>query len=83
VCLCFYFGMVSLVEFDRWLAIADERPGTLITIQRESGWEFGVPIYERLRLRDTLLRSSGDASLLLQSLIDLSKSLQGGGCGWV
>ncbi|CAE6458641.1 unnamed protein product [Rhizoctonia solani] len=47
------------------------RDGTLITIQRESGWEFGVPIYERLRLRDTLLRSSGDASLLLQSLIDL------------
>ncbi|CAE6424399.1 unnamed protein product [Rhizoctonia solani] len=47
------------------------RDGTLITIQREPGWEFGVPIYERLRLRDTLLRSSGDASLLLQSLIDL------------
>ncbi|CAE6524594.1 unnamed protein product [Rhizoctonia solani] len=47
------------------------RDGTLITIQREPTWEFGVPIYERLRLRDTLLRSSGDASLLLQSLIDL------------
>ncbi|KAJ1308498.1 hypothetical protein OPQ81_004202 [Rhizoctonia solani] len=47
------------------------RDGTLITIQREPSWEFGVPIYERLRLRDTLLRSSGDASLLLQSLIDL------------
>ncbi|CAE7178392.1 unnamed protein product [Rhizoctonia solani] len=47
------------------------RDGTLITIQRDPTWEFGVPIYERLRLRDTLLRSSGDASLLLQSLIDL------------
>ncbi|CAE6443351.1 unnamed protein product [Rhizoctonia solani] len=47
------------------------RDGTLITIHREPAWEFGVPIYERLRLRDTLLRSSGDASLLLQSLIDL------------
>jgi hypothetical protein len=49
------------------------RLGTLITIQREPEREFGTPIYERLRLRDTLLRSSGDASLLLQSLIDLSK----------
>ncbi|CAE6418565.1 unnamed protein product [Rhizoctonia solani] len=47
------------------------RDGTLITMQREPAWEFGTPIYERLRLRDTLLRSSGDASLLLQSLIDL------------
>ncbi|KDN48128.1 hypothetical protein RSAG8_03144, partial [Rhizoctonia solani AG-8 WAC10335] len=47
------------------------RDGTLITMQREPTWEFGVPIYERLRLRDTLLRSSGDASLLLQSLVDL------------
>lgn len=47
------------------------RDGTLITIQREPTREFGKPIYDRLRLRDTLLRSSGDASLLLQSLIDL------------
>ncbi|CAE6402509.1 unnamed protein product [Rhizoctonia solani] len=47
------------------------RDGTLLTIQREPTWEFGAPIHERLRLRDTLLRSSGDASLLLQSLIDL------------
>ena len=47
------------------------RDGTLITIQRNPTREFGKPIYDRLRLRDTLLRSSGDASLLLQSLIDL------------
>lgn len=47
------------------------RDGTLITIQRDPAREFGTPIYDRLRLRDTLLRSSGDASLLLQSLIDL------------
>lgn len=47
------------------------KDGTLITIQRDPTREFGRPIYDRLRLRDTLLRSSGDASLLLQSLVDL------------
>ncbi|KAG8722814.1 hypothetical protein FRC08_007762 [Ceratobasidium sp. 394] len=47
------------------------RDGTLITIQRDPVREFAQPIYDRLRLRDTLLRSSGDASLLLQSLIDM------------
>jgi len=47
------------------------RDGTLITIQRDPEREFAQPIYDRLRLRDTLLRSSGDASLLLQSLIDM------------
>ncbi|QRV73040.1 CorA-like magnesium transporter protein [Ceratobasidium sp. AG-Ba] len=47
------------------------RDGTLITIQREPEREFAQPIYARLQLRDTLLRSSGDASLLLQSLIDM------------
>ncbi|KAG9110290.1 hypothetical protein FRC07_008205, partial [Ceratobasidium sp. 392] len=47
------------------------RDGTLITLQRDPEREFAQPIYDRLRLRDTLLRSSGDASLLLQSLIDM------------
>ncbi|KAG8768667.1 hypothetical protein FRC12_005440, partial [Ceratobasidium sp. 428] len=47
------------------------RDGTFITLQRDPEREFAQPIYDRLRLRDTLLRSSGDASLLLQSLIDM------------
>lgn len=46
--------------------------GTVISIhQADRG--FGDPIYRRLRQRDGILRSTGDASLLLQALLDLGE----------
>jgi len=48
------------------------RDGTVISIhQADRG--FGDPIYRRLRQRDGILRSTGDASLLLQALLDLGE----------
>jgi Mg2+ and Co2+ transporter CorA len=46
------------------------KDGTVISIhQADRG--FGDPIHRRLRQRDGILRSTGDASLLLQALLDL------------
>ena len=48
------------------------KEGTVISIhQADRG--FGDPIYRRLRQGDGLLRSTGDASLLLQALLDLGE----------
>ncbi|KAG8903374.1 hypothetical protein FRB99_003396 [Tulasnella sp. 403] len=47
------------------------RDGTLITIHQDASSNFFEPIVRRLRQRDTLLRNSADASMLLHSVIDL------------
>ena len=46
-------------------------PGTVVTIHRDTKLDFTAPITERLRQRDTGLRATADASLLVESLIDL------------
>jgi hypothetical protein len=48
--------------------------GTVISMHPTPNLEFTSPITSRLRQRDTGLRTSADASLLLQSLLDLSQS---------
>lgn len=45
--------------------------GTVISINRTPNLSFTEPIAARLRQRDTGLRATADASLLVQSLIDL------------
>ncbi|KAJ8475432.1 hypothetical protein ONZ45_g15609 [Pleurotus djamor] len=47
------------------------KDGTFITIHPSPDTNFTMPIMNRLRQRDTLLRKSADASLLLQSILDL------------
>ncbi|TCD67881.1 hypothetical protein EIP91_011815 [Steccherinum ochraceum] len=47
------------------------RDGTVISIHPDSRLNFTAPITERLRQRDTGLRTTADPSLLVQSLIDL------------
>jgi len=47
------------------------RDGTLISIHQTPTSEFSEPILARLRTRDTVLRSTADPSLLLESLLDL------------
>lgn len=47
------------------------RDGTVISINKTPTTEFMAPIMARLRQRDTTLRLSADASLLVQSLLDL------------
>ncbi|KAI0055426.1 hypothetical protein BV25DRAFT_1815607 [Artomyces pyxidatus] len=47
------------------------RDGTVITFHPDSTLEFSAPIAARLRQRDTSLRTSADASLLVESLLDL------------
>lgn len=47
------------------------RDGTLISIHQTPSAAFFAPIMARLRTRDTVLRTTADASLLLQSLLDL------------
>lgn len=47
------------------------RDGTVISIHRDTHLNFTQPISERLRQRDTGLRSTADPSLLVESLIDL------------
>ena len=49
--------------------------GTVISIYREGGRKkqtipFGLPILHRIRRDHTILRSSADASLLLQAILD-------------
>ena len=47
------------------------RSGTVVTIHQDNRLAFTQPITDRLRQRDTGLRSTADASLLVESLIDL------------
>ncbi|EGG10500.1 uncharacterized protein MELLADRAFT_76846 [Melampsora larici-populina 98AG31] len=47
------------------------RGGTLITIFSHDGSRTVVPLLDRLRSSDTLLRSTSDASMLLQAVLDL------------
>ena len=47
------------------------RDGTVISIHRDTNLRFTEPITERLRQRDTGLRTTADPSLLVESLIDL------------
>ncbi|KAI0779003.1 hypothetical protein BD413DRAFT_490249 [Trametes elegans] len=47
------------------------RDGTVISIHQDNHLDFTAPITERLRQRDTGLRTTADPSLLVQSLIDL------------
>ena len=49
------------------------RLGTVISINRTPENDFTQPIMARLRQRDTGLRVTADPSLLVQSLLDLSK----------
>ena len=47
--------------------------GTVITIHQDTRLDLTAPITERLRQRDTGLRSTADASLLVESLLDLGR----------
>ncbi|KIJ53484.1 hypothetical protein M422DRAFT_25356 [Sphaerobolus stellatus SS14] len=47
------------------------RDGTVISIHQTANADFFDPIMTRLRTRDTVLRSTADASLLVQSQLDL------------
>ncbi|KAI9067178.1 hypothetical protein FKP32DRAFT_1588815 [Trametes sanguinea] len=47
------------------------RDGTVISIHKDNTLDFTAPITERLRQRDTGLRTTADPSLLVQSLLDL------------
>ncbi|GJE89653.1 magnesium transporter-like protein [Phanerochaete sordida] len=47
------------------------RDGTVITIHQDNKLDFTQPITDRLRQRDTGLRTTADASLLVESLLDL------------
>jgi hypothetical protein len=49
--------------------------GTVISIHQDADPNFGESIIKRLRHRDGLLRSNPDASLLIQSMLDLSMFL--------
>ncbi|TBU27626.1 hypothetical protein BD311DRAFT_723910 [Dichomitus squalens] len=47
------------------------RDGTVVSIHKDTTLGLTAPIAERLRQRDTVLRTSADPSLLVQSLLDL------------
>ncbi|TFY79352.1 hypothetical protein EWM64_g4661 [Hericium alpestre] len=47
------------------------RDGTVISIHPDTNMDFTSPISVRIRQRDTSLRTSADASLLVESLLDL------------
>jgi hypothetical protein len=50
------------------------RSNTVISFFAEPSLDFTEPIANRLKLRDSTLRRSGDGSLLVQSLLDISAS---------
>ena len=50
-------------------------PGTVISILPQNCSDFAEPIMARLRQPETGLRTSVDASLLVQSLLDLGASI--------
>ncbi|KZT07236.1 uncharacterized protein LAESUDRAFT_758642 [Laetiporus sulphureus 93-53] len=47
------------------------RDGTVISISQDAKLDFTAPIRDRLRQSDTVLRTTADPSLLVESLIDL------------
>jgi len=47
------------------------RDGTVVSVHRDQSLDFTTPIADRLRQRDTGLRTTADASLLVESLLDL------------
>ncbi|KAF8964374.1 hypothetical protein BDZ97DRAFT_1816203 [Flammula alnicola] len=53
------------------------RDGTIISIRPTSNLSFTAPIAYRLKSRDTVLRKSADASLLLHAMLDLMHILSG------
>ena len=53
---------------------SDRHPGTVVTMHQDTKLDFTQPITDRLRQRDTGLRTTADASLLVESLIDLGMS---------
>ncbi|KAJ1308495.1 hypothetical protein OPQ81_004199 [Rhizoctonia solani] len=63
------FGRVYVEVASAWMFLL--RDGTLISISPSADTPFGASVANRLRVRDTVLRSSGDASLLLEGLLDL------------
>ncbi|KAG8743373.1 hypothetical protein FRC10_012177 [Ceratobasidium sp. 414] len=63
------FGRVYVDVSSAWIFLL--RDGTIISVSQKLDTPFGAAITNRLRVRDTVLRSSGDASLLLESLLDL------------
>jgi len=63
------FGRVYVHVSSTWIFLL--RDGTIISLSQDTNTPFGAPVMNRLRVRDTVLRSSGDASLLLESLLDL------------
>ncbi|KAF8709447.1 CorA-like Mg2+ transporter protein, partial [Rhizoctonia solani] len=63
------FGRVYVDVSSAWMFLL--RDGTLISINQNTSKPFGASVADRLRVRDTVLRSSGDASLLLEGLLDL------------
>ncbi|CAE6503557.1 unnamed protein product [Rhizoctonia solani] len=63
------FGRVYVEVASAWMFLL--RDGTLISISQDVNKPFGASVVDRLRVRDTVLRSSGDASLLLEGLLDL------------
>lgn len=54
-----------------WLSDKGPCLGTVLTIHQDTKLDFTNPITERLRQRDTGLRTTADASLLVESLLDL------------
>ncbi|KAH7343946.1 hypothetical protein B0J17DRAFT_644634 [Rhizoctonia solani] len=63
------FGRVHVEVASAWMFLL--RDGTLISINQNINEPFCDSVVDRLRVRDTVLRSSGDASLLLEGLLDL------------
>ncbi|KAF8607725.1 hypothetical protein BDV93DRAFT_519744 [Ceratobasidium sp. AG-I] len=63
------FGRVYVKVASVWIFLL--RDGTIVSISQDTQQMFGDAINARLRVRDTVLRASGDASLLLESLLDL------------
>ena len=63
------FGRVYVDVASAWMFLL--RDGTIISISQDLNTPFGRSVTDRLRVRDTVLRSSGDASLLLEGLLDL------------
>ena len=49
------------------------RDGTVISVYSKRGDRFAAPIMARLRSRETILRSTADPSLLVESMIDLGE----------
>lgn len=64
-------GMLHVVDYTAALSFVI---GTVITFHHDTKLQMTAPITERLRQRDTGLRATADASLLVQSLLDLGTS---------